>query len=256
MVYIGTSGWTYKSWANAFYPSGLPAADQLKFYASKFPAVEINRSFYRLPTETAFAGWRRQAPPGFMYAMKGSRAVTHFKRLRPGARSLDLLLDRSRALHEHLGPILWQLPPTLKKDSDRLRGFLQTLDRGFRHAIEFRHPSWLSDDVFELLKEHRVAQVALSSQAMPMRLEITAKFIYVRFHGLAGGAAHDYSDNELRPWAKFLRGSAEEHLPAFVFFNNDANSRAPQNAQRLMQLVGPAAAVVPDRGLARKNHAL
>jgi uncharacterized protein YecE (DUF72 family) len=242
-VYIGTSGWTYKSWAHGFYPPGLPAADQLKFYASKFPAVEINRSFYRLPTEKAFTDWRRQAPPGFIYAVKGSRAVTHFKRLRPGAKSLHLLLDRSRALQEHLGPILWQLPPTLKKDSDRLRGFLQTLDRGFRHAIEFRHPSWLSDDIFEMLKKHQAAQVALSSQAMPMCLETTAKFVYVRFHGLAGGAAHDYSDKEMRPWAKFLRGSAQEGLLAFVFFNNDANSRAPLNAQRLKQLVGSAAAV-------------
>jgi uncharacterized protein YecE (DUF72 family) len=242
-VYIGTSGWTYKSWADAFYPSGLPATEQLKFYASKYPAVEINRSFYRLPTEKAFADWRRQASDGFVYAVKGSRAVTHFKRLRPGAKSLDLLLHRSRALHEHLGPILWQLPPTLKKDSDRLRGFLQTLDRGIRHAIEFRHPSWLSDDIFALLKEYHVAQVALSSQAMPMCLEITAKFAYVRFHGLAGGAAHDYTDNELRPWAKFLRESAQQGLLAFVFFNNDANSRAPLNAQRLIHLVGRTAAV-------------
>jgi uncharacterized protein YecE (DUF72 family) len=242
-VYIGTSGWTYKSWADTFYPSDLPATDRLKFYAAKFPAVEINRSFYRLPTEKAFADWRRQAPDGFIFAVKGSRAVTHFKRLRPGAKSLHLLLDRSRALHEHLGPILWQLPPTLKKDSDRLRGFLQTLDHGIRHAIEFRDPSWLCDDIFQLLKEHHVAQVALSSQAMPMCLEITAKFAYVRFHGLAGGAAHDYTDKELRPWAKFLRGSAQQGLSAFVFFNNDANLRAPLNAERLIQLVGRAAAV-------------
>jgi uncharacterized protein YecE (DUF72 family) len=237
-VYIGTSGWTYKSWADAFYPSDLPAKDQLKFYASKFPAVEINRSFYRLPTEKAFADWRLQAPQDFIFAVKGSRAVTHFKRLLPGAKSLKLLLDRSRALREHLGPILWQLPPTLKKDSERLQGFLQTLDREIRHAVEFRHPSWLSDDIFQLLNKYHVAQVALSSQAMPMCLEITAKFTYVRFHGLAGGAAHDYTDQELRPWAKFLRTCTAQGLSAFAFFNNDANSRAPLNAQRLIQLVG------------------
>jgi uncharacterized protein YecE (DUF72 family) len=242
-VYIGTSGWTYKSWADAFYPSDLPPADQLRFYVSKFPAVEINRSFYRLPTEKAFADWSRQASNGFVFAVKGSRAVTHFKRLRPGAKSLDLLQHRSRALREHLGPMLWQLPPTLKKDADRLRVFLQTLDRDVRHAIEFRHASWLSEDIFELLKGRQVAQVALSSRAMPICLEITAEFAYVRFHGLAGGAAHDYNDEELQPWAKFLRETANKGFPAFVFFNNDANSRAPLNAQRLMQLVGHSAAV-------------
>ena len=243
-IYIGTSGWSYKGWAENFYPSGLPASRQLKFYTTKFPTVEINGTFYRLPTQKAFEDWKREAPPGFLYSIKGSRAVTHFKRLRPGAKSLGLLLDRSKSLGEHRGPFLWQLPGTLKKDLVRLNDFLRTLNRQVRHAIEFRDPSWIDKEVFTILRRHRVANVAVSSQVMQMCLEITANFVYVRFHGLEGGAAHNYTDRELQPWARFLRGCAKEGVTAFVYFNNDMNTRAPLNALRLMKLVG-SPAVLP-----------
>lgn len=240
-IYIGTSGWSYKSWAESFYPSGLSAGQRLNFYATKFPTVEINNTFYRLPTQKAFDVWNRQAPPRFLYSIKGSRAVTHFKRLRPGAKSLDLLLDRSRSLGGHRGPILWQLPGALKKDLGRLNDFLRSLDGKVRHAMEFRDRSWLDKEVFDTLRRYRVANVALSSQTMPMCLEITADFVYVRFHGLAEGAAHNYTDRELRPWAKFLKRCAKDGLTGFVYFNNDMNTRAPLNALRLMELVGPSA---------------
>ena len=243
-IYIGTSGWSYKGWAENFYPSDLPANRQLKFYTTKFPTVEINGTFYRLPTQKAFEDWKREASPGFLYSIKGSRAVTHFKRLRPGAKSLGLLLDRSKSLGEHRGPFLWQLPGTLKKDLVRLNDFLRTLNRQVRHAIEFRDPSWIDKEVFTVLRRHRVANVAVSSQVMQMCLEITANFVYVRFHGLEGGAAHNYTDRELQPWARFLRGCAEEGVTAFVYFNNDMNTRAPLNALRLMKLVG-SPAVLP-----------
>lgn len=237
-IYIGTSGWSYKSWAEAFYPSGLPASRQFSFYATKFPTVEINGTFYRLPTQKAFDNWNRQAPRGFLYSVKGSRAVTHFKRLRPGARSFDLLLSRSRGLGEHRGPFLWQLPGTFRKDLGRLTEFLRRLNPRARHAIEFRHPSWLDEEIFDALRKHRCANVALSSRTMPMCLELTADFAYVRFHGLAGGATHNYTDRELTPWAKFLRKCNKQEFPAFVYFNNDMNTRAPLNALRLMELVG------------------
>ena len=126
-IYIGTSGWSYKSWAENFYPPDLPTNRQLQFYTTRFSTVEINRTFYRLPTREAFEDWNRNAPPGFLYSIKGSRAVTHFKRLRPGAKSLGLLLNRSRSLGEHRGPVLWQLPGTLKKDIVRLTSFLRRL---------------------------------------------------------------------------------------------------------------------------------
>ncbi len=244
-IYIGTSGWSYKSWAETFYPCDLPASRQLTFYTTKFPTVEINRTFYRLPTQKAFGDWNRTAPVGFLYSVKGSRAVTHFKRLQPGAKSLNLLLSRLKSLGEHRGPVLWQLPGTLKKDLPRLGKFLPTLNRRIRHAIEFRDPSWMDKEVFEMLKRHRVANVAVSSQIMPRCLELTTDFVYVRFHGLEGGAAHNYTDRELRPWATFLRGCARHGVTAFVYFNNDMNTRAPLNALRLMELVGPSANLPP-----------
>lgn len=240
-IYIGTSGWSYKSWAQAFYPADLSPSKHLTFYATKFPTVEINRTFYRLPTQKALGEWKCTAPGGFLYSVKGSRAVTHFKRLLPGAKSLKLLLDRSKLLGEHLGPVLWQLPGTLKKDPPRLSSFLRTLKRRVRHAIEFRHPSWIDEEVFEILRRHGVANVALSSREMPMCLELTADFVYVRFHGLEGGAAHDYTDRELQPWAKFLQRCGKRGLTGFVYFNNDMNTRAPFNALRLMELTGSPA---------------
>ena len=248
-IYIGTSGWSYKGWAKTFYPADLPANRQLAYYATKFLTVEINRTFYRLPTQKAFEDWNCVAPRGFLYSIKGSRAVTHFKRLRPGAKSFDLLLNRLEILGEHRGPVLWQLPGTLKKDLDRLGGFLRTLNPQVRHAIEFRDPSWIEDDVLDLLRRSCVANVALSSQAMPMCLEITANFIYVRFHGLEGGAAHDYADHELQVWATFLKDAAHRGITGFVYFNNDMNTRAPLNAARLMELVGSCARTPKEQGL-------
>jgi uncharacterized protein YecE (DUF72 family) len=135
----------------------------------------------------------------------------------------------------------------MKKDLERLRGFLRTLDRKSRHAIEFRDPSWIDKEVFSVLRRYGVANVALSSLAMPMCIEITSGFIYVRFHGLQGGAAHDYTDRELKPWAKFLRRCATEGITGFAYFNNDMNTRAPFNALRLMELVGSHA--VPASGV-------
>jgi uncharacterized protein YecE (DUF72 family) len=228
----------YKGWANSFYPESCPAQRHLEFYVTQFPTVEINASFYRLPEETAFVAWRETAPPGFLYAVKGSRAVTHFKRLKPGAKSLPILLDRCRLLGPRLGPILWQLPPDFKKNPERLMQFVKSLPRRYSHAIEFRHPSWLDQEVEGVLKRHRIANVAVSSEAMPMHFEPTANFVYVRFHGLKGGSAHDYTDSELEPWAEHLRRCARHGLKGFVYFNNDVNTRAPLNARRLMEMLG------------------
>ena len=237
-IYIGTSGWSYKSWASSFYPKEIPVKRQLEYYATQFPTVEINASFYRLPQRSTFKTWRDTAPGGFLYAVKGSRAVTHLKRLKPGAKSFPLLLERAQLLVPRLGPFLWQLPPSFPKNTERLKHFLQALPKRFVHAVEFRHPTWLEPEVDELLKRYRVAKVSISSLAMPMQLEATTNFVYVRFHGLSGGSAHDYSDQELEPWAEHLRRCARQGLNGFAYFNNDVNTRAPDNARRLIQMVG------------------
>jgi uncharacterized protein YecE (DUF72 family) len=240
-VYIGTSGWAYKYWAQTFYPAGLGAKRQLAHYMTRFPTVELNATFYRLPSEQGLDGWRAQAPHGFVYAVKGSRTVTHYFKLRPGAKSFDLLLSRIERLGPHLGPVLWQLPASFPKDLPRLDAFLGRLPRRYRHAIELRDISWLDAEVFACLRRHGVAHVSLSAAWFPMDLTLTADFTYVRFHGLAGGAAHHYTEEELDPWARHLRRCARRGIDAYAYFNNDADTRAPHNALTLMRMVAPYA---------------
>src|SRR5947209_2559089 len=144
---VGTSGWVYKGWAGAFYPSKLATAKRLAFYASRFPTVEINATFYRLPSVKMVRGWRQQAPPGFIYAVKGSRYITHLKRLKVLKKNVSVFFRRITHLDAHLGPVLWQLPPTLQKDLPRLEKFLGKLPPDCRSAVEFRHPSWDDSEV-------------------------------------------------------------------------------------------------------------
>lgn len=245
-VWIGTSGWSYKHWAANFYPRRWPKRHELAYYVQHFPTVEINATFYRLPTPKAVRGWRERAPRGFVFAVKGSRYLTHIRRLRDTRAGLRKYFSRLEPLGDRTGPILWQLPPTfVKKDENvrRLERFLARLPPGHRHAIEFRHPSWMDERTMTLLRRHRVAQVWLSSPRMPADYSITADFVYLRFHGLAGGAYHDYTDAELAPWAKQLARAARRGLPCYAYFNNDLNTRAPLNAHALMKLLGRHAVV-------------
>jgi len=243
-VWIGTSGWVYKEWAGHFYPQGWPKKDEFSYYTRHFPTVEINATFYRLPTPAMVRGWRERSPDGFQFAVKGSRYLTHIKRLADTTRGLRKYFSRLRPLAGRTGPVLWQLPPTFRKDDRnvaRLEKFLAHLPGAYRHAVEFRHPSWLDDDTFALLRRHRVANVWVSSLRMPADHTLTADFAYLRFHGLKDGAYHDYTTDELQPWAEQLARVARRGRPAYVYFNNDLNTRAPLNAHALMRLVGRAA---------------
>jgi uncharacterized protein YecE (DUF72 family) len=254
-VYVGTSGFTYKSWNAHFYPPELPARLQLEFYATQFPTVEINTTFYRLPGESMVKGWAKRAPKSFVYALKGSRFITHMKKLAnldepvkrprfgrakiPKGNGLDIYFDRIKGVKARTGVILWQLPPMLQINLPRLDDFLRQLKKyRYRHAVEFRHASWYEDKTFDLLRKYNVAHVALSTLNMPQVRIATADIVYVRFHGLEGGFAHDYTRAELEPWAKFCREQAEAGRTVFAYFNNDVNVRAPQNAKMLMQMVG------------------
>ena len=154
-VYIGTSGWSYKGWEKAFYPRDLPKTEQFEFYATQFPTVEINLTFYRLPTPNMVRGWRAKAPPGFVYAIKGSRYITHMKKLRNLDHAVDKFFDHIRPLKKRIGVILWQLPPFMQKDPARLKAFLQQLPKSYRYAVEFRHASWL-DQVEIVLCQHDI----------------------------------------------------------------------------------------------------
>ena len=241
-LFIGTSGWVYKGWAGAFYPKGMRPAEQLPYYARHFPTVEINATFYRLPPETMVRGWCDKAPEGFIYAVKGSRFITQMKKLKVERESIQIFFERVAPLSGHLGPILWQLPPMLQKDIPRLENFLNLLPDEFRYAVEFRHPSWVHEDVFELLRDHQCAHVSVSSLRMPMDFTVTTDFVYLRFHGLEQGAAHDYTREELEPWADHCRRAIDEGKTVYAYFNNDWNCRAPENAKVMIEMTQAVAA--------------
>jgi uncharacterized protein YecE (DUF72 family) len=236
-IFIGTSGWVYKEWANDFY-HGLKPKEHFSFYTTQFPTVEINATFYRLPNLKMVHGWRKKAPTNFIFAVKGSRYITHIKRLNNLERSVSNFIRRIQPLKEKLGPLLWQLPPNFKKDLPRLEKFLKRLPKRFSHAIEFRHPDWLADETFALLQKYNAAFVSVSSLRMPMNFSVTSNFVYIRFHGLADGPRHDYTKTELKPWAKHIRQQANAGKKIFVYFNNDLNVRAPNNAKLLMEMCG------------------
>ncbi|HWP62882.1 MAG TPA: DUF72 domain-containing protein [Candidatus Binatia bacterium] len=247
-VRVGTCGWQYRDWRGRFYPPGLATNRWLAHYATIFPAVEVDASFYRLPTEAAIAAWRRTAAehPGFRFALKGSRLITHVRRLADCEAELRRFVDRIQPLAEAgaVAFLLWQLPPSLRRDPPRLADFLALLTAEasrFRHVVEFRHPSWLTDDVLADLATARVACCWVSSTIMPPVAPRTSDLVALRFHGLAGGWAHDYTDPELRPWADRLRAAARDGCEAYAFFNNDTLALAPKNARRLVELLGEAA---------------
>jgi len=234
-IHIGTSGWEYKEWAGDFY-KGVKPKDHFTAYTAHFSTVEINATFYRLPPLSAVHGWRQKAPANFIFAVKGSRFITHIKRLKNLQNSVNKFFRRIFPLAPRIGPFLWQLPPNLPKDFSRLRAFLRRLPREFPHAFEFRHSSWFDDETKSLLRSFNAALVSVSSLKMPADLSVTADFLYLRFHGLAGGPHHDYTAAELAPWADHIRANAAAGRRVFAYFNNDLNTRAPRNAQLLTQL--------------------
>jgi uncharacterized protein YecE (DUF72 family) len=219
---IGCSGWNYEHWRERFYPKGLPPRHWLAHYAQVFDTVEVNSTFYRLPRETAVANWVVESPPRFVFAVKVSRYLTHVKRLLELDSGLAIFYDRIRPLlaSPKVGPLLWQLPPTFKRDDDRLAGALRQLPQG-RHCFEFRHESWFADDVYELLRRHGVALVIGDDPSRSYQsLELTTDWTFVRFHRGADEGTGNYSPRELELWAGRLdewRGRGD----VYAYFNND-----------------------------------
>jgi uncharacterized protein YecE (DUF72 family) len=237
-IRIGCSGWQYRHWRGRFYPRDLPTDRWLEHYAANFDTVELNNSFYRLPEADVFAAWGRRVPPGFCFAVKASRYLTHLKRLREPREPLDRLWSRATKLGSHLGPMLYQLPPRWDRDLDRLRAFVDALPENRKQAIEFRDPSWYHPAVYEILAQ---AGIALCLHDMPgsaTRPEPIGPFAYVRFHGAGGRYRGAYSDDALRTWGRRLRAWAGGGRACFVYFNNDVGGHAPRDAARLRELVG------------------
>jgi uncharacterized protein YecE (DUF72 family) len=239
---IGTSGWSYKHWEKGiFYPADLPPREHLGFYASNFPSVEINYSYYQLPPRKTFELWHRVAPRGFVFAVKASRYLTHMKKLKDPEEPLQRLLDHAGGLEEKLGPVLFQFPRQWKRNLDRLSEFLAALQHHprCRYTFEFRHTTWLVPEVYALLREHNAALCLPIGWGIPLDIQLTADWTYLRFHGGANSIA--FTDAELRPWAQRLRRWRADGIASYSYFNNDTleHGRAPaiDNARRLRELV-------------------
>ena len=239
--WIGTSGWHYPHWVDNFYPEDLPSSRWLEFYARHFPTVEINNSFYRQPKASAWEIWRKTAPPGFRFAVKANRFLTHIKRLKAGEDSLAFFLRGARLLQDRLGPILYQLPPNFHRSDEnvaRLEAFLSMLPGQEQHVFEFRHNSWFVEETFRQLRSHEAGHCAFDMTGLRPPLLATAAFAYMRFHGSDALYMSNYPDAELEAWAQRLLSLAGEVDDVYVYFNNDAFGFAVANAQRLGELLG------------------
>lgn len=236
---MGTSGWSYRHWDGVLYPPGSPPSERLARYTSRFGTVELNSSFYRWPTDAAFASWRRRLPVGFELSVKAPRGLTHAKRLY----SPEVWVERiSRGWHElrdRRAVLLVQLGPGHERDDARLAYFLTLVPDWIPVAVEFRHPSWVDDTVFGILAEHRAAYTVMSGAGLPCILGATAPFVYVRMHGPDDGHlyAGSYPDQDLAWWRDRLREWESTGHDVYVYFNNDGGGNAVRNAARLIELL-------------------
>ena len=253
MVRIGCSGWQYTHGRGDFYPAELPASRWFAHYAVTFDTVEINNSFYRLPSAETFAKWREQAPPHFLYAVKASRFLTHMKKLKDPDDPLARFFENVKELGPRLGPILYQLPPRWPLNLERFEIFLRALapaaraagtgaeaglktrpcTGGVLHVVEFRDPSWYDERVYELLRRYDVALCLHDMQGSVSGKRVVGPFIYVRFHGGTKKYGGRYPDERLDEWAEWLAARAAEGLRVFAYFNNDTGGHAPRDAVRL-----------------------
>ncbi|MFQ5984746.1 MAG: DUF72 domain-containing protein [Alphaproteobacteria bacterium] len=235
--WIGTSGWSYPNWEGPFYPKGLKRTDWLAFYGERLDSVEMNNSFYRLPKAEMLSRWAERTPGDFLFAVKGSRLVTHLKRLKGCEEPLEIFFERMTALGDKLGPVLFQLPPNFPCDLPLLRAFLQTVPEGHRYTVEFRDPSWHVPEVSELLSEHNAAFCIFELGTLRSPELITADFAYIRLHGPGERYVGNYDEATLGAWAQRLRAWRQDGKDSYVYFDNtDEADYALRNALRLKEL--------------------
>ncbi|MBM3118289.1 MAG: DUF72 domain-containing protein [Chloroflexi bacterium] len=235
--HIGTSGWHYEHWRGLFYPEKLAKSKWLEFYAHHFTTVELNNSFYHLPSEKAFVNWHESSSKGFVFAVKVSRFITHIKRLRNVEEPLRNFLSRADSLWDKLGPLLYQLPPNMKRNDKILEAFLAILPPQYRHVFEFRHDSWIDDGVFDILRRHNSGLCVFDMPDFTCPVVATADFAYIRFHGSAGLYWSCYNDDELSDWAKMIVELGKNLKAVYIYFNNDAGAYAVRNAKTIAQLL-------------------
>jgi uncharacterized protein YecE (DUF72 family) len=232
-LYVGTSGYSYKEWKGSFYPEKIPAAQMLSYYSSRLPAVELNNTFYRLPQRSMVESWKTQVPENFRFAVKATQRITHFKRLKEATAETNYMLEIVSALEDRLGVILFQLPPNMKKDLERLQTFLRDLPANTPAAFEFRHPTWFDDDVIELLRsENRVLCVSDTDELPTNHIDKTADWGYLRLRRV------QYSEADLVEWIKRIR--AQHWQAAFVFFKHEDEATGPKLAAKFIELSNQA----------------
>lgn len=234
-LFIGTSGWSYPHWQGIFYPEDLNQDKWLEYYTRFFNCVELNVTFYRLVQKKTIQNWYKSTAKDFNFTAKGSRFISHIKKLKEVQQPLRLFIDNIIELKEKLGAILWQFPPNFKKDLEYLESFLKLLKKTkVRQAFEFRNDSWFDEQVYLLLKEYNACLCIAHSNRFPCIKEATADFLYLRFHGAGPLYGSNYSDGELNRWTDFVKEF--KNKPIFAFFNNDACGYAVRNALRFREL--------------------
>lgn len=243
-VLIGTSGWSYEHWKGVFYPEDLAKTKWLEYYCQHFKTVELNASFYNLPKRKTFENWRKRVggacPPAggdFVFSVKGSRFITHVKKLKDCQEPVVRFFEAASGVKNSKDIVLWQLPPRLKVNVEKLKEFIKLLPKTWRYAFEFRNETWLCKEVFEMLKRHNMAVVFQDFEYWPITEKITADFAYIRLHGKKELYVSCYTKKELENWAKKIKNWKKKELDVYVYFNNDMRGYAVKNAKQLTELI-------------------
>lgn len=236
-IRIGTSGWSYSHWKGPFYPEDLSNVKMLPFYFQRLNTVEINSSFYHLPLQKTFERWRTSSPDDFIFAVKASRYMTHVKKMTDCGQAVERFFERASGLGEKIGPVLFQLPPRLKLDPERLREFLRLLPASFRYSFEFRNSGWFHPEIFSMLSEFRAAFCIYELNGLISPMEVTADFVYLRLHGPEGKYQGCYSMEQLRAWHERFEKWTGQSRDVFCYFDNDQSGYAAINAVELQRLL-------------------
>lgn len=237
-IRIGTSGWVYNHWQEKFYPRELSREKMLNFYSQNFNTVEINNTFYQLPSKETVKSWRENVAEQFKFSIKANRYITHMKNLKDPKEPVKNLINVIRQLKENLGPILFQLSPNWHKNYERLENFLSILPEKFKYVFELRHKTWFDEEIYNLLRGKNIALCIHDFEGQLTPLKLTADFTYLRFHGPEGHYYGYYSQEALQKYSEIIKEWMQEDLKVYVYFNNDAEANAVRNAKQLKELVG------------------
>lgn len=236
-IFIGTSGWNYDHWKGNFYPESIKKKEWFSHYQSELSTVEINNTFYNLPSKKTFEDWRGATAEGFLFSVKASRYITHMKKLKDPEQSTPKFFDAVQGLGDKLGPVLFQLPPKWKKNTERLQSFVRELPEGFRYTFEFRDHSWFDTEIYQILSNNNIAFCIYHLEGFETPRETTADFVYIRLHGPEAAYQGKYSREELSGWAGALAAWQRQGKDVYLYFDNDQLGYAPQNALEIRNMV-------------------